>query len=353
MKSNLLSLFILSVIFLLTSCSDDDNSSDNNSNDAGKYSKGIFFINEGTFGVGNGSISFYDGSTVEHQIFANTNTRPLGDVVQDLYFHDNKGYIVVNNSNKLEIVNQSDFTELATITGLKLPRYFIPSAPGKGYISTWGEDGVSGKIQILDLETEMITDSISTGGGGPEKMKIIGDKIYIGHSGGWGVDSVVTVIDPFNNNIIQTLEPGYNPGEIVQDALGNVWVLSYGKIDWVTNESVNGRLTAYNPQTFEMVKDFELPGTFPSSLVINENGNTLYFIFNGEIVSQNINDDILALNTVVSGSYYGLGFHDSKLYVGDAKDFVSEGTVYLYEENGMLSDSLAAGIAPNGFVFEN
>src|SRR5512142_3246030 len=94
---------------------------DNNSTVQGKFSKGIFVVNEGNFTHGNASISFYDRDSmkVTNDLFSKVNSRPLGDVSQSMAEHNGKYYIVVNNSSKVEIVDKNDFTSTGTITGLE------------------------------------------------------------------------------------------------------------------------------------------------------------------------------------------------------------------------------------------
>ncbi len=337
---------IVFIALFFSSCKDENNTTE--------YVNGDFIINEGTFGSGNGSISFYDGTSVTQDIFFTANSRALGDVVQDLQFHNGKGYIVVNNSNKIEVVDQKTFIENATISGLELPRFFMAVNNSKAYVSEWGADGVSGKVQIIDLSNNTITGNISTDGGGPEKMAMIGDHIYVGHSGGFGLDSIVSVIDPTNDNVIQTLNPGYNPTDIVEDNNGNVWIMSRGYSVWGTSISVNGRLTAYNPNDFSVVHDFELPGNYPADLKINPNGDKLFLILNGSVVSQDVNSNSLSLNTVSNDRYfYSLGYNmdNNLLYAGDAKDNASRGDVLIYNESGVLQDSLLVGIVPTEFLF--
>ncbi len=341
---------IISLSFLIFSCQDDDNNTSN-----GMYSTGTFIINEGTFGAGDGSISFLNEDTLEQNIFSNTNSRLLGDVVQSLTFYDDKGYIVVNNSNKMEVVEGATFAELATVTGLELPRYFIGASNNKGYISQWGSDGVSGSIQILDLNTYNLTGSISTAGGGPEKMELIGDKIYVSHSGGFGIDSMITVIDPFNDNVIQNINTGYNPSDIKQDYNGNVWVLSQGFTDWSTGASVNARLSAFNPSDYSMIHDFELSGNYPSNLKMNEDQTKLYFLFNGAIVEQDVDAGALSLQTIITNNFYGFGINPSNnnFWGCDAKDFASTGEIYIYNNSYTLIDSIPTGIVPRDIVFKN
>ena len=53
---------------------------------------------------------------------------------------NDRGYIVVNNSNKIVVVNQYTMEKEAVIEGNSIvnPRFFVANN-GKGYISNWGD----------------------------------------------------------------------------------------------------------------------------------------------------------------------------------------------------------------------
>jgi len=41
------------------------------------------------------------------------------------------------------------------------------------------------------------------------------------------------------------------------------------------------------------------------------------------------------------------------IYLGDAKDYVQNGTLYSYNKNGLIEDSAAVGIIPGTIVFKH
>jgi hypothetical protein len=79
---------------------------------------GVFVVNEGAFLQGNGSITFIssDSASITPDIYSTVNNVPLGDVVQSMQLFRSKGYIAVNNSQKLVVVNMVDFKRQAVIT---------------------------------------------------------------------------------------------------------------------------------------------------------------------------------------------------------------------------------------------
>ena len=86
---------------------------------------GFFVVNEGAFQQGNGSFGFFNALSGEYEdaVFASQNDLPLGDVVQSALNIDDRIYIVVNNSNKIEILEADSLKSTGRIEGLNSPRY--------------------------------------------------------------------------------------------------------------------------------------------------------------------------------------------------------------------------------------
>lgn len=344
MKKHLFGFLVLFITVAFVSCKKDSD------NVTGRFEKGIFIANEGQFNAGNGSITYYDdeADTSALAIFEDVNNRPLGDVVQSITFHNDYAYIVVNNSNKMEVVNTNTFKEVATIDGLALPRYFMGIDDNKGYVTQWGADGVSGSIQIIDLVSNTITGSITTPAGAPNKMYMFNGRIYVGHDGGFGVDESFSIVNPLTDEVVETIPTNFNPDEMAQDSEGNIWVMARGWFDFVTYDSYPAYLTAYD-SNHNILKEFELPGNYPSDLFINADGDKLFFILNGEIVSVNPNSNTLDITVVANDTYfYSLGYDadNRRLYAGDPVDYVSQGNVKVYDESGNLLNTIDAGVSP-------
>src|SRR6187551_1734336 len=100
---------------------------------------GTFIVNEGSFGSNTGAISFYssDSSYSTTNLYQLVNGIALGDVVQSMNIYNRRGYIVVNNSQKVEVVNMENFQSVGTIAGVRSPRYILPVSNSKAYVSDW------------------------------------------------------------------------------------------------------------------------------------------------------------------------------------------------------------------------
>lgn len=349
MKTNFLILLILSALLILSnSCTQEDPIP------SGKYSKGIFIINEGGFGASNGSVSFFnrDSSAVETDIFQAVNSRPLGDVVQSMTIIGTKAYIVVNNSNKVEVVNLSDFKSEAVLDNITLPRNLIQVSNTKAYISTWDTS-----IAVLDLNTNKITGEIKSAIG-PDVMYKSGKDIYVLNGGGFGTGNTISIIDSSEDSIVKTIVVADRPSGIAADKNGLLWILCSGK-GWngfPAADDTRGALIAIDPVDYSIKHRIDFPETslHPDRLVSNKTGDKLYFLYNNGVYCYNISINSSTFTKVREvGNPYGLGFdHTSELlYVSDPLYFSSKGWIYRIRENGILLDSLQAEIAPSGFVF--
>ena len=89
--------------------------------------EGFFVVNEGNYTWGNASLSFYNYRTglIENQVFYRVNNIPLGDVALHMQIYKNKGFIVVNNSGKIYVINPFTFQYLGSIQGFTSPRNLI------------------------------------------------------------------------------------------------------------------------------------------------------------------------------------------------------------------------------------
>lgn len=349
MKTRHLLLIIFSTsIFLSYSCNKENNTP------TGKYSQGVFIINEGGYGAGNGSISFLDrdSSTVENDLFRAANGRQLGDVVQSLTVIGDKAYIAVNNSSKIEVVNLADFKSIATIQGITFPRYIVQVSETKAYISTW--DTV---IKVLDLSSNTITSEIKCEAG-PDIMYKSGKDIYVLNGGGFGTGNTVSVINSLEDSIVKTIVVADRPAGIVADKNGLLWILCGGKgfNGWPAADDTKGALIAVDPTDYKIKRHIDFPETtmHPDRLVTNKTADKLYFLYNNGVYYFDISSNSSAF-TKVRGfeNTYGLGFDKTSewLYVSNPMNFSSRGWIYRIKENGILIDSMQAEIAPSGFVF--
>lgn len=340
-KFYLVALLTLTSVFL-SSCEDDDDKP------KGEFEKGVFVVNEGNFNSSDGTISHISASgEVTTDLFGSVNNGLiLGDVVQSMYVADDFGYIVVNNDNKMEVVNANTFEASYTISDLKLPRYFI-TYNNKGYLTEWVNFSDPGRVSIVDLETHAVTGSITTDFGAEDIIEENG-KLYVSNN----FTNTVSVIDPVSATVVKTIEVGSSPGGFAVDKQNKLWVICGG--DFGGN---NGSLVQIDPATNEAIKTIELEMNVNAKMAMNKAETTLYYYKGKSVYSTSTTataaGDVLFTESSAIG-FYGIGIDPKTdiLYVADAKAFAGGGTVFTYTSSGTAISSYASGRGPNGFVFE-
>lgn len=357
MKLNKLMLALFAGSLLFTSCSDNDDAP--NDTPLGAYDNGILVLNEGNFGGGNAKVSYIsnDFGTSQNDIFGVVNTgMNLGDTGQDIGFYGDLAFIVINGSNKIEIVNRYTMHHVETIdAGLSNPRY-ITFVNGKGYVTNWGDGGNTSDdyVAVLNLTNYSVSSTIPVVEG-PERIVAYGDKLYVAHEGGWGQGNSVSVINTLTNTVSSSITVGDVPTSMVVKNT-TLYVLCAGKPSWSGTEtagvlhkiSLNGGTNSFF--------DFEA-GEHPSNLVLEE--NTLYYTVDSDIFSMGINASALPttelFSTTSQGVYgvYSFEVENGKIFVGDAVDYNSNGKVYIYSLTGALEHDYTVSVIPTGFYFNN
>jgi YVTN family beta-propeller protein len=338
----------------LVSCSSDDNA---DNTPLGAYDNGVIILNQGGFMAGNASVSFLSNDfTLENNIFANANNNALlGDTGQDIGLNDDLAYIVLNASNKIEVVNRYTFIKVATISlGLENPRY-IAFHDGKGYVTNWGDasDADDDFVAVVDLASNAVTTTIPVVEG-PERILEENGKLYVAHYGGYGFGTTVTVINTSTNAVTASIEVGDAPNSLaIED--GKLYVMSSGLPSWTESES-GGQLDVINLSNNTVTKTLAFGNdSHPSNLVIED--NKLYYTVDSGIYTMALSASALPadplFNTTDQGAYgiYCFEVKGDYIYVGDAADYNSNGKVYVYMLNGMLHHSETVGVIPAGFYF--
>lgn len=322
--------------------------------------KTVFVVNEGSFLQTNAEISSFSKATnslVNRSLFVAANNRPLGDVAQNMAVQDSTGYIVVNNSNKLEVVNLRTFRSLGSITGLKQPRYFAAASAEKGYVTeTISYSAAAGQVSVINLKTNTVVKTIAVGKQ-PERLLVVGNRLYVTNNGG----STVSVINTTTDEMEGTITVGDAPNSLVLDRNNRVWVLSGGRVVYDSNYAIDysltskGSLSSFTPGSLTAsTRIFATNLSQPDRLSINGSRDQLYYTFQNGVYRLGINDnDLPTVPVFRRRGIYGLGIdpQDNTIYSGLSPSFGTAGKVVRYRTTGAALDSFTVNIGPNGFVF--
>ena len=307
----------------------------------------VLITNEGNFGWGEGTISLYDPiskTVVENYYSQQNNSAALGNICQSITKYNNSYYIVMNNSNKIVVVNTGNFIKTNVISGFNSPRYLLPISYHKAYVS----DLYANSIQVVDLNTATITGSVACFNG-TEEMALVYDKAFITNPN----SGYCYVMNTSTDIIVDSLYIGEGVSSIVVDRYSKLWVLANGS----STGNQSGRLIRFNPITLNIEQQFMFTShQSRNKLCINKTRDTLYYLNNG-VYQQPIKSTSLPASPLIpqgNKRYYGLGLNpiDYSIYVADAIDFVQKSKIEIYNPNGNFITGFNAGIISNGFMFE-
>ncbi|MCF0172516.1 MAG: YncE family protein [Bacteroidales bacterium] len=316
------------------------------SEDFNAAARGLFVVCEGNFMYGNASLSYYDPDRdeVENEVFARSNAFLLGDVAHSMTIYDNVGWVVVNNSGVIFGIDTDTFEEVARITGFTSPRYIHFISPFKAYVTQLWDS----RICIVNPLSSEITGYIETGmaaaTASTEQMVRQGRYLYVNC---WSYQNKVLKIDVETDEIVSSLEVGFQPQSMVLDADGALWVL--------TDE---GTLCRIDTSTFTLDKRFYFSGeSAPRSLCVSPDGTTLFWI-DGDVWKMSCRaTDLPAEPFIKRGEtslFYGLTIspYDDFIYISDAIDYTQRGIVMKYTPDGHFSSSFRVGINPGNFCWK-
>jgi YVTN family beta-propeller protein len=193
-------------------------------------------------------------------------------------------------------------------------------------------------------------------GANPEGIAIAKDKVYIANSG-LGAGNTVSVIDTDGDEVIKTIAVADNPIAI-SVGLENIYVLcsgSYGT-DWMSpDDDTPAALFCIDAKSSTILDSIHISG-HPSKLTLAENG-TGYFIGSTGITQIDYLSMQVVESTFIAGIYYGLNYDpvSKKIYLLDAKDFVQNGQLLVYDMQKIKLAEHTVGIIPGtiGFYYEH
>ncbi len=320
--------------------------------EVGIGSGGLFVVNEGVYGSGTASLSYYDPHTgeVQDHVFSRANGVPLGDVAQSMTISGGAGWIVVNNSRVIFSVSLSDMVERGRITGLVSPRHILFLSDSKAYVTDLYDTGIA----VVDPRTYSVTGAVRTGS--PAEQMILRDG-YV-YANCWSSGTEILKIDCTSDKVVDSLEAGIQPCSMVFDSDGSLWVLSDGG-GWEGNPAgyVKPSLLKIGTEEFAVEQELVFDGYIAvSDLVASDDGKTLYWLGSGvwkmDISSKEL-PDAPFIPSEPGQTFYALtaNSEDGDIYVADAVDYSQDGKVYRYSSGGALKDVFSVGICPGAFCW--
>jgi DNA-binding beta-propeller fold protein YncE len=311
------------------------------------FGGGVYILNEGNFRGNNGSLSFYsyDSTKIYNDVYNSVNGETLGDVPNAMVIKGDKAYILVNNSGKIEVVDQTTIQSKATIKGLISPRNMAVINDNKAYVSSLYSDSVA----IINLADNIVSGYINLRRTS-EAIVIAGNKAFISN---WAGGKEIMVINTINDVVVDSITVGAEPESMAIDKNGMIWVLCNG--GWMKKN--NAELVQINTYTNTVEKTLIFPSieASPTCLRIDGLRQTLYFLENG-VKQMDITDGLPGASFIEqkTGQYFykiAINPINGDIFVTDAVDFAQLGYVMIYTDKGTFVTKQKAGIIPGSMCF--
>lgn len=337
--------------------------------------RGFYLVNEGNMGSNKCSLDYMDYfiGLYSRNIYAEKNpnvVKELGDVGNDTGIYGSKLYVVVNCSHKVEVMDAK--------TGVRIGQVDIPNCRyvrfhrGSAYVSSYvgpvriDPDAPKGAVYRVDTLSLAVTGKVTVGYQ-PEEMDIIDDYMYVANSGGYRApdyDKTVSVIQLIDFKQVQQIPVSINLHRLKKDKYKKLWVTSRGNY-----EDIPSRLFVMEKKAGS--DNMKVTDTIPvacSNMAFY--GDSLYYYateWNNFTQSNKITYGIIDIRTkqVMSDNFitdgtekeitipYGIAIHPETgdIFVTDAKNYVSSGTLYCFDRKGRKKWSVRTGDIPAHIAF--
>jgi DNA-binding beta-propeller fold protein YncE len=344
--------------------------------------KGMYLLNEGNMGSNKCTMDYLDfeNSVYIRNIYSERNptvVKEMGDVGNDIQIYGNKLYAVINCSHKMEVMDAQ--------TGVRIKQINIPNCRyvrfyrGHAYVSSFvggiliDPNAPLGAVFKVDTTSIEIVDKITVGYQ-PEEMEVLGEYMYVTNSGGYRFpyyDNTISVIELERFKQVRKIPVGLNLHRVRSDNEGKLWVSSRG--------NYNDIYSPYGPVPSNLFVLEKKPGY--NDMIVTDtigipcsnmaiHGDSLYVYSHEQDNRTNIatlsyaivntkTKEVISRNFITDGTEneikmpYGITVHPETgdIYVTDAKNYVSTGTLSCYDKNGRRKWRVSTGDIPAHMVF--
>lgn len=316
---------------------------------------GLYVLNEGSWNSNNATLDYYDYSSgiYRKNIYgtANPATSGLGDTGNDVKIYGSRLYVVVNGSNKVEVLNVNNAKKIGQVD---IPNCrYVAFYKDKAYVTAY-----DGYVAVIDTASLAVKTQINVGRQ-PEELAVVGEKLYVANSGGYdpsNYEKTVSVINLNTNTKIKDIEVAINLHRLKADSYGDLYVSSRGNYG-----AIAPNLYVIDTKTDAIKKKFDIP---VSDFYIDKD---IAYVYSAEWTPTgyiNIYNKINVKDeTKLSGGFitdgtdknikmpYGIAVDplSGDIYITDGD--ATPGTLYCFDKNGKKKFQVATGDLPASMVF--
>ena len=306
---------------------------------------GLYILCEGNMGSNKARLDYMNLETGDY--YSNwygaqnpKQLKELGDVGNDVQVYGHRLYAVINCSHKVEIMD----LKARHIGQVDIPNCrYLAFKDDKMYVSAYvgsvADADMLGSVFEVDTASLEIKREVKVGHQ-PDELCVSDDRLYVVNSGGYltdRYDSTVSVIDLNTFTETKKIPVGLNPTRIRKDDQNKLWVCCQGNYNNIAPELV----VLHNDEPVYTM------GIQCNNISIY--GRTVGLLTSDALVTYDAKD-FSYLGTISLTNYehpYGLLLTENRIYITDAKNYVSSGVLHCYSYiNGQELWSAKTGDIP-------
>ncbi len=327
---------------------------------------GFYVLNEGNMGANKATIDYFDYTNTRYarNIYPSRNpsvVMELGDTGNDIAVYGGRLYIVLTGSHKVEVCDAITAERIGQVD-ISSPRYIAFDGNYAYVTSEVGGTGDNGSVVRFNLSTLKTEGSVSVGLV-PEEMVVTGGKLYVANSQNYGVgrfDNTISVIDLASFSFDSSITVGVNLHHLRIDGEGNMWVNSRGN---------------YSDQPADLFKLTRTGDTFGNPVALGIDctnfaisGDKLYYYTTVYDANWNAAYSYGTVDTatctpgasfITDGTEGNISTpyciavqpYTGDIFITDAKNYVSSGSLFCYSKAGVLKWSVRTGDIPGHIAF--
>ena len=306
---------------------------------------GLYILCEGNMGSNKARLDYMNLETGDYYSnwYGSQNPKQLkelGDVGNDVQVYGHRLYAVINCSHKVEVMD----LKARHIGQVDIPNCrYLAFKGDKMYVSAYvgsvADADMLGSVFEVDTASLEIKREVKVGHQ-PDELCVLDDRLYVVNSGGYltnRYDSTVSVIDLNSFTEIKKIPVGLNPTRLRKDDYNHLWVCCQGNYNNIA------------PKLVVLHNDEPVYSLDTQCTNISISGETVGLLTSGALVTYDAKD-FSYLGTVSLTNYehpYGLLLTENRIYITDAKNYVSSGVLHCYSYiNGQELWSAKTGDIP-------
>ncbi|PWW17337.1 YncE family protein [Chryseobacterium sp. AG844] len=337
-------LFAVVLLFNMSSCTSDSAEFEISPI---TYQNGYFISNEGNFNSQGAKVTFLtrDLSLKQDDVYGyNNNKEILGDVLQTIGLNGNKAYLVINNSNKIVVVDRYTFKKLGVITNqIDNPRG-IAFANDFIYVANLNFSTNATSVTKYKASDYSFVSKITMTGGADKAVEAGGNIFVQNATSGYG--NMITYINTSNDSKTELTVPNGKINSTISYK-SNVYTISSTATDsYIYKISGTGTMTPVVTLT-----------GIPSATNLQIDNDKIYFSSANKVYTTSLATPTVPASPLLTaadgGPYftlYGFNVIDGRIFASDVKQFTqeSEMTVYSATTGTKLTSLKTGGLGANG-----